>query len=313
MKQIFELSKKDLEISKFEVLSLYNPKKHELLDDLLIFDSKDDFSKRLAYTKNVYEFVFECNNKEIDETIKSFDWNMIYNKSFSVRFIDNTDRERKIAGLIFDIIKTPKVDLRNASTKIVFFRKKDKIICGVLKHENDNEFLKRRAHMRPQLHPTSLHPQLAIACINMTGKTDGTLLDPFCGSGGILIEAGIIGFKTTGYDIDRIMVNRSRINLDYYKIKDYNITLHDATKIKDRFDCIVTDLPYGRNSKLSSEIEVLYREFLKSAYESTDSAVVLFPDFTDYKKFIGKWKVKSVFDYYLHKSLSKKIVVLEKG
>ena len=193
-----------------------------------------------------------------------------------------------------------------------FFNTKKGIICGLLKAEVDKSFLKRRAVLRPEFHPTSLSPQLARAAINLTGKTKGTLLDPFCGSGGILIEAGVIGFKVTGFDIDRIMINRARINLEYYKIKNYNLIIFDATKLKKKYDCIVTDLPYGRNSKITSEIKTLYKEFLKAAYNSTDSAVILFPDFVDYKKLLGKWKEVSSFDYYLHKSLSKRIVVLGK-
>ena len=313
MRQFFTLSKKDINLSEFEVLRLYQPKKHKLVDNILIIESDKDYSSRFAYTNEVYELLFESTPRSLDKKVKEFDWRRVYRESFCVRIANNKNlSEKRIAGMIYHRIKNPKVDLRNAKTKIVFFNTKKGVICGLLKAEIDKSFLKRRAHLRPELHPTSLSPQLAKAAINLTGKTKGTLLDPFCGSGGILIEAGLMGFEVTGFDIDSIMINRSKINLDYYGLKNYKLKIFDATKVKEKYDCIVTDLPYGRNSKLSSEIKTLYKNFLKAAYNSTEAAVVLFPDFIDYKKVLGKWKEVSSFDYYLHKSLSKKIVVLGK-
>lgn len=312
MKQMLLLSKKDLELSKYEALSLYKSKTYELIENLLILTSSKDFYKRLAYTKETYELLFKSDLENIEKNIKKFDWKKIYKTSFLVRCINNTKDERLIAGLIYDKLKNPKVDLKNAKTKIVFFFFEKTVVCGKLVYENENLFNLRKAHLRPELHPTSLSPQLAIASINMTGLTKGKFLDPFCGSGGILLEAGLLGFNATGYDIDRIMINRSKINLDHFGIKEYKLKLQDATKITEKFDCIVTDLPYGKSSKLSDGIENLYINFLKNAYNVTDVAIVLFPDFVDYEKMLGVWREVASFDYYLHKSLSKKIVVLRK-
>lgn len=312
MKQIFSLSKKDLEFSKQEILKLYHKTDYELIENLLIIDTKHNYFSHLAYTNELYQFLFESDIKNIEKDIINFDWEKVYKTSFSVRVVNNVKIERKLAGLIYDSLVKPLVDLKNAETKITFFFFEKKVICGKLINVQDKSFNERKAHMRPELHPTSLLPQLAIACINLTGKTKGKFLDPFCGSGGILIEAGLLGFDITGYDIDQIMINRSKINLDHYKIKKYNLKLQDATKITEKFDCIVTDLPYGKSSKLSDEINDLYIIFLKNAYNITDTAVILFPDFVDYESMLGKWQEELSFDYYLHKSLSKRIVVLKK-
>lgn len=312
MKQIFSLSKKDLEFSKQEILRLYHKKDYEIIENLLLIESEKDYFSRLAYSNEVYEFLFQSKSENVENDIKNFNWEKVCKNSFSVRVMNNTKNERKIAGLIYESLKNPKVDLKNAETKIVFFFFEKTIICGKLIHAQDKSFNKRKAHMRPELHPTSLSPQLAIACINLTGLTKGKFLDPFCGSGGIIIEAGLIGFDITGYDIDKIMINRAKINLDHYGLKKYDVKLQDATKMTEKFDCIVTDLPYGKSSKLSDEINKLYIDFLKNAYKVTDTAVVLFPDFVDYEKMLGNWKEELSFDYYLHKSLSKKIVLLKK-
>ena len=62
--------------------------------------------------------------------------------------------------------------------------------------------------------PTSLHPQLARCCVNLTGiKKDETLLDPFCGTGGILIEAGLMGLNCIGGDISDWVLKKCRENI----------------------------------------------------------------------------------------------------
>jgi len=77
----------------------------------------------------------------------------------------------------------------------------------------------------------------------------------------------------------------------------------------------VTDLPYGKNSIVSHELEILYLSFLKSLKKILGKrAVIVFPDFVDYKTLIKQSGLKLVeeFDFYIHKSLSKRIVVLKK-
>jgi len=176
-------------------------------------------------------------------------------------------------------------------------------------------FLSRRAHLLPAGHPTSLHPKLARAMVNLTGcKTGGFLLDPFCGAGGILIEAGLIGCKVVGFDIDSVMLKRAKINLAYVGIDDYKLEQKNATTLSKHYDYIVTDLPYGRNSKLSEkDLEKLYLKFFKVLKKiKPKKAIVGLPDFIDYSKLIKKTKlkIKKEFDWYLHKSLTKKILIL---
>ncbi len=44
-----------------------------------------------------------------------------------------------------------------------------------------------------------MSPKLARCMVNLTGvKENDLVLDPFCGTGGILIEAGIMGARVIG-------------------------------------------------------------------------------------------------------------------
>jgi len=147
----------------------------------------------------------------------------------------------------------------------------------------------------------------------------------------LLIEAGLIGLKVIGYDIDQIMINRAKINLEYFGIdkKSYELKKKDALSISDssmknssRIKCIVADLPYGKNTKLS-EFKHVYFEFLDSLSKVIFKRAVLgFPVFrkdgkeicADYNKMIldRGLKIAYSFDQYLHKSLSKRIFVIER-
>lgn len=62
-----------------------------------------------------------------------------------------------------------------------------------------------------------LPPKLAQTIVNLaTGpKTDGVLLDPFCGTGVVLQEASLMGFEVYGTDLNEKMVRYSRDNLNW--------------------------------------------------------------------------------------------------
>lgn len=318
MKYVFLVSKQNLELSKAEVLNLLEVKNYEAKDNLLIITKKinHDLARRLAYTRRIYLLLFESDYKNLKTKIENYDWKKIYKKDFCVRKLQLCDKEtlpeNKIADLIWNRIKNPKANLENPTTSIEFILTKNRIYCGLLIYENKEKFEERRAHLRPELHPTSLSPRLARACINLTGIRKGTVVDPFCGSGGILIEAGLMHLKPIGYDIDQIMLNRAKINLNHYKIKNCKLIKGDATEISKKIDYVITDLPYGRNTFVK-DFDDLYLRFLKNLKKILrKKAVVIFPDFINHKRLIKKagLKIKAEFDYYLHKSLSKKIIVM---
>ena len=314
MKQLFVLSKENIDLSVSEVLRLYNVEKYDLVDNLLIIDSAKDFSKRLAYSHEVHQFLFKTDLIHLEKKMESFNWEKVYDKSFSITIRNNSQLdEKKLAGYIWRNVNNPKVDLKNAKTKIILNCNEDKMIGSRLICVNDKSYLKRKAHLRPSLHPTSLNPGLARACINLSGKSQGNILDPFCGSGGILIEAGFMGYNVFGVDYHQEMLDRCKKNLDYYKIKKYDLSILDARHIKGKYDCIVTDIPYGKSSKVDKDMASLIHDFLENAYDITDRMVLMVPDFFDYKTICSKWKIELEFTHYLHKSLSKKIFVLIKN
>lgn len=315
MKQIFLLSRENIPLAEEEVLALTNPKHYKLIDNFLILETnKKDLHNRLAFTKQIYRFLFRSTEKNLIKTVANFPWQSICKRDFCVRIHNNINiKEKDLAGYIWRSLKNPRVNLTNPSTLIEFFFTKNECICGMLLHKLKHDFGKRKPHLRPRLHPTSLHPKLARCLVNLTGIKKGAVVDPFCGSGGILIEAGLMNLKPIGYDINPVMLKMSKLNLDYYKIKNYNLSNKDATTLNKKIPYLVTDLPYGLNTK-KQDLKKLYLGFLKNLGKIlTRRAVVVFPHFISYKPLLKKTnlKIRAEFTYYIHKSLSKRIVILQ--
>jgi tRNA (guanine10-N2)-dimethyltransferase len=185
-----------------------------------------------------------------------------------------------------------------------------KTLLGIKVWINSNSFEKRKAHLRPILHPTALNPRLARAMINLAGAKK-EILDPFCGMGGILLEASIIELKATGIDIAPEMIKRAKLNLQNEENKK-NIILHemDALSWENKTECIITDLPYGKSSKLNSSMVELIDKFLVHYSDLTKKIVLCFPEGTEYT-LPKKWIKLYDFKIYIHKSLTRNIVVLE--
>lgn len=118
---------------------------------------------------------------------------------------------------------------------------------------------------RPHFAPVSLHPRLARAMVNLARlPAGGMVVDPFCGTGGILLEGGLMGYRCFGSDLLEEMVNGSATNLAHFGVPDDRIEL-SCGEVGDLPDAvrnsrpptgpmaIVTDPPYGRSTTTDRE------------------------------------------------------------
>jgi tRNA (guanine10-N2)-dimethyltransferase len=325
MKYAFLLSKENLAMAIAEVISLANKKPIKTIDNLILLDitqkTKDFLVKRLALTKKIYKFLFSAKEKDLISSLQNYNWNKIYKKDFCVRIESSSKTnftEKQLAGPIWRKLTSPKVNLSNPSTGIHFIFSENSVICCLLENELKQDFNTRKSHNRPEPHPTSLSPKLAKCLINLTGIKKGKLVDLFCGSGGILIEAGLMGLIPIGYDIDGIMVNRAKANLNFFEIKEYKLTNKDALKVNEKISYLVSDLPYGKNTR-QKELKALCSSFIPHLKKILiKKAVIIFPVFKnkvsiDCPPIIKSNNLRIIhsFDFYIHKSLSKKIFVIE--
>jgi len=312
--QLLLLSQENLELAKAEALSIVNFKKNTLIENFLIINAKNPDFKRLAYTKKAYELLFTATDKTINKKMQEFNWQKIYKKDFCIRTNNLKQKEKDLAGFVWNNVDKPKVNLTTPKTMIELFKIQNNIYCCLLLYKNKENFESRKAHKKPHLYPTSLHPKLARAIVNLTGAKD-KVIDPFCGTGGILIEAGLINLKTEGYDINKNLIEMAKENIKHYKIKNCKLTTKDALKIKKKLEFIATDLPYSKNTK-DVNINKLYTNFFKLLKKQLKKkAVIGMQSTVNSKKLIKDSRLKLIkeFSYYIHKSMTKKIIIIENG
>ncbi|MEA1924578.1 MAG: N-6 DNA methylase [Candidatus Altiarchaeota archaeon] len=179
----------------------------------------------------------------------------------------------------------------------------------------ERDFGDRVPKKRPFFHPTSLHPKTARLLVNLARVKPGdVVLDPFCGTCGILIEAGLMGLQARGFDVDRRMVAGCRRNLEFYDLEG-EVDEGDALELDDmKVDAIVSDLPYGRSSYLTDRnLDSFYRRFMDNAIELVrmDGHIVcVLPMELDID--VKGLTLLDRFEIYIHKSLTRRVYVFRR-
>jgi len=252
------------------------------------------FLQRLALTKKAVEVVGEVGEKNLIK--KNF--KRIEGKSFRV-----SAKSKKVERELGTELSTLgcKVDLKNFQVEVV--------VDGKLVGVNillERGFESRKAQHRPFFHPTSLHPKLARALVNLARVRAGdTVLDPFCGTGGILIEAGLMDLKVEGVDANERAAEGCRKNLKHYKLVG-KVTQGDALKIKGKFKAVVTDAPYGRGSFVDGESAGrLAEEFIEGAEKLMDAGGRLVIVSNRKLRSRGKLQLAGLHELRVHKSLTR--------
>jgi tRNA G10 N-methylase Trm11 len=125
---------------------------------------------------------------------------------------------------------------------------------GRIIQKSNYEKIEERDMKKPvRRNELSISPRLAKILINLAEvKSNGTLLDPFCGIGVILEEALLQNLKVIGIDKDKKAIESARANLKWFEFngKDYKLICDDSSKIKiEKFDVIVTEPELGELQK----------------------------------------------------------------
>lgn len=284
-------------------------------------------ASRLALAWHVDEFLFTC---EIDELEKRVGGLEMPGESFAVRVRRDAGKwsgrqAQELAGKLGGILgekSRARVDLEDPEVEV-------RVVLGELCHVgfmlaaiNRSQFEERRPLKRPFESPVTLHPKLARALINLSGARAGeTMLDPFCGTGGLLMEAATLGIKSVGSDIDPEMIDGTRRNLEHFGVSpgDYRLLVADVREIASHVsgvDVIVTDPPYGRSATTMKEgVEKLYGrafEAFAGILPPGRKLAIVLPD----PKHAGlgerHFALLSIDEVYVHRSLSRHFCVFEK-
>lgn len=261
--------------------------------------------KRLALTHEVSEIIERGDIDSIEPGYRP-------ETSFALRAIDVNGNGYDIPEIQEEIgarLETSgnEVDLERPDEELRLYLLDDNYILTRLIMDIDRGlFEDRKNQERPFSSPISLDPVLARVLVNLSGVKPGQhLIDPFCGTGGILIEAGLCGVGVHGLDVQEEMVEGAEKNLEEYGVIVHDLKegdVENAPELFDRkFDAVVTDLPYGKASKAEGEP---VEDFLEVAPELADGKIVFMSD----QEEIGGREPEH--EIYVHKNLTRYIYVL---
>jgi tRNA (guanine10-N2)-dimethyltransferase len=288
--------------------------------------------ERAAYTKAAYlllsigenydELIENINEEIIEEFIpKNVKFEVRVKRIFGAK-IDTLEKEKMLGEILIKKFKEAKVDLKNPTHRIHCLATPFKLYLGLLLNEKKKKWIHNRKPInRPFNLPSSLQPELARCMVNLIREKPGKIiLDPFAGTGSILIEAELMGYNAIGLELKRWICDGALKNLKYF-LNDYEGIINADARyppLRKSIDAIVTDPPYGRSATLMGEtLEKLLKEFFNSMQEILKKGAHIcfaIPSEIKIENIINHKSLKIIetCDIVVHGSLTRKIIVLQK-
>lgn len=138
-------------------------------------------------------------------------------------------------------------------------------IMNYRRHKHRADIHKYTLKKRKYLGPTSMDAELSFIMTNLARVNKGSMvLDPFCGTGSIMLSCACRGAYTVGTDIDiRVLRGRSSEENVYSNFRQFELPRPELIRSDNAnyhrhfvegpplYDAIVTDPPYGTSCEYS--------------------------------------------------------------
>jgi tRNA (guanine10-N2)-dimethyltransferase len=290
---------------------------------------------RSAMTRVCGLELFSCNASvaSILEKIRSVSLESLVEggESFAVRVrrirgtaprIARLDLERKLGKIILNKTKGTTVNLANPKRTFFGVLTENRFVFGLKMAEiSAKPFIERNPQKKPFFHPSAMSANLARCMVNLARPKMGDLvLDPFCGTASILVEAGLIGCRVMGFDVQSHMVRGSLQNLLHYGLEPSGMAVADARRLPiTKTDCVVTDPPYGRSATtLGWNTRQLVEGALSAIGERLPSGrriCMASPESIRIGEISEEQGLKHVESHlvYVHRSLTREIAIFERA
>jgi tRNA (guanine10-N2)-dimethyltransferase len=211
---------------------------------------------------------------ELMAYVKSTETFSVRAKSLTTeRHVEQRERLSMLLGTRIRNLTNARVSFDKPDIKFLILLTSDRtLVCITKKSGLRRELRLREPGRKPFFHPSMMNSQLARVICNLAGiGPKSTVLDPFCGGGGILCEAAIIGARILGWDLNWRLIMGARKNLAESLDMETNVIQADSRfppLLANQFDCIATDPPYGRaSSTRGAEARKLVLNLLEYAPE----------------------------------------------
>ncbi len=307
------------ELAKEEIFGLFNNLKLDNEDEQIVVASGEisvNKLKRLALTHEVCEYLGTDSLSNLYTLFKNIEPKeepvCVRVRKIGKRTVRSSELERKLGEILWR--KGIKISVSKPSEIIKVYVSNRCFIGRLLFRVNKKQFIERRPDKNPFFRPYVMLPKIARALINITGVNENELLlDPMCGIGTFLIEAGLMNINTIGLDYFEKIVKGCSTNLKHYNLPA-NLVIGDARRLplKDNcVDAIVTDYPYLRSSKCVGNLDELYNlsipEFKRVLKNGKKIVIVSDRDVDDIiKRFL---KIKKKIYQRIHKNLVRRIFI----
>jgi tRNA (guanine10-N2)-dimethyltransferase len=267
-----------LALSELEALNGSPPLHH--MNSVAIYEGNPRVAAKASFLKSSGKLLMITN--DVSEVVSLLRGECV---SLNLDVIMGSGRD-KVRDVYTELSKVVKLSKRCNILELIFTE--GLIVVGRMEAIKDSRSL--REHMiRPFSQSGIMSSELSRLLVNLARPKE-ILLDPFVGTGSLLIESAWMG-----------LINGSATNLPIVQVES-----------------IATDPPYGRSSKgWGAELKELYIEFFSSAYQSlkrggflvfsTDSRY----DWRDHLREAGLRPLRLHYTYS-HKNLSRAIYVVQR-
>ena len=328
-KYLLELGGENTTLGKYEALELFKFRRYypKLENDygkiVVISTSKEIENKiinRLSMTKRLSKIIFSSRKDNIKKSLDDLQEIDIGEKSFAIRQVggNKLENEKTLILIGEKVSVNNQTDLKDPDATILFYKNKNFNISLAYKsgHTAYKKCLKHHISYRPYFSPISIHPRIARAMVNLSNcNYTEPVIDPFCGTGGILIEGADMGLNVIGIDLKEKMIEFSKGNLKHYGF-EANLLKSDFKEIKNlEFSSIVCDPPYGIASTTGGESISQLMERCLDTFQKVMKRKQRLVIAVSNAEMVKHQNLKLIhkFEWYIHKSLTRNIIVLEKN
>ena len=213
-----------------------------------------------------------------------------------------------------------KIDLSDPGTMITAVLSRNVHIGERLVLADRGDMRRRRNQYRPFSLPISLSPNSSRALLNFARVKEGDkVLDPFCGTGGVPIEAALMKAEVNGSDISPRMIKGTKENFQFFQLPYNELKVLDIEQISNAFppmDAVVTDPPYGRSTSIGAGgMEKLYERMFSSIakiLKPGGRCAIILPSISFIRSIADPLKLEHAVSFRVHRSLVRHFISLVK-
>ena len=176
----------------------------------------------------------------------------------------------------------------------------------------------RRPRAKPFFHPSAIYPKFSRALVNLARvKENEILLDPFCGTASLLVEAANTNIVPVGVDVLMKMCRGSVTNLNHLMNPFLGVLNADSMNIPiHTVHGIATDVPYGRCSSTGGRKSAVLMDGCLALAEDLlppgRYACIVHPDSLPVGRPPGL-EVLEEHKVYVHRNLTRVVTILRRN